>query len=120
MSVWEEEKDGSEMRVFRIPLKSGLEKEEEREERKEKEGVYNKMRKLQEDFPNLKVGGLLPDPLEAKLGDATPDPLEWTVIVFPQSYGPWRRWSSWDLFIPVTVWRGTGSATPVVGLYVQS
>ena len=42
---------------------------------------------LLEDFPNLKAGGLLPDPGESKEKGALAKSLEWKVAVFPQGRG---------------------------------
>ena len=83
LPVWEEDKKEEEgVRVFRVPreeMKGGGESE------------YKKVRDLLKDFPNLKVGGLLPDPAVQKEGVVITETTEWTVVVFPRGQGHWRR-----------------------------
>ena len=42
-----------------------------------------KTHRLLKDFPNMKVGGLLPDPELRKEKGLITEILEWTVVVFP-------------------------------------
>ena len=43
------------------------------------------------DFPNLKVGGLLPDPETKREGETTFETQEWRVIIFPRGQGYGRK-----------------------------
>ena len=43
-----------------------------------------KTQELLRDFPNLKLGGLLPDPVPKESGEMKYEPLKWSVVVFPQ------------------------------------
>ena len=71
-------------------FQEGRNKEEIRDRKKE-EYRYGKMRELLDDFPNLKVGGLLPDPNLKEKKVMVTETQEWTVVVFPRGQGHWRR-----------------------------
>ena len=67
-----------------------MEKEKE-EEVDQREQRYEQTRDLLKDFPNLKVGGLLPDPENSREGEMVYEMLEWTVIVFLRGQGQGKK-----------------------------
>ena len=82
MDVWEEDiKVGTGMRDFYI------EANKRKKEEKKSEHVSN----LLKDFPNLKVGGLLPDPVPEGGGVPIKETSEWTMVDFPRGRGPWKK-----------------------------
>ena len=49
--------------------------------------LTEKARVLLKDFPNLRVGGLVPDPEPKREGETVYEMQEWTIIVFPCGQG---------------------------------
>ena len=50
-----------------------------------------KMQELLRDFPHLRVGGLLPDPVPQEKEELCIQPLEWSAVVFPKYQGHGRK-----------------------------
>ena len=89
MSVWEEgiSIQGERRLVSRFENEGGKRKEESDRQKIE----YEKTHRLLRDFPNLKVGGLLPDPEPKREGETVYETQEWTVIVFPWGQGQGKK-----------------------------
>ena len=64
LSAWEEEEEGEgkESQVYRVPRKQRLGKKGNNETRKEREETYVKTPEWLEDFPNFKVGRTIAGP----------------------------------------------------------
>ena len=74
MDVWEEDiKESTGARDFCIEIGKG------KKERKRQENIND----LLKDFQNLKVSGLLPDPIPGQEGITVKETTEWTVVVYP-------------------------------------
>ena len=82
LPVLEEDKEQEEVRFFRVPRQIMRDKGEKE---------FKKVHNLLQDFPNLKVGGLLPDPTPKKDGVIVTETTEWTVVVFPRGQCHSRR-----------------------------
>ena len=84
MDVWEENiKEGE----CALEFQAVTGKREKEEEEVKGRGVKS----LIDDFPKLRVGGLLPDPTRKPEGVVIQETLEWTVVVFLRGRGRWRK-----------------------------
>ena len=84
IDVWEEDiKEGTGAWDFQVAVDT---RSRTKEETKSKE-----IKDLIKDFPNLKVRGLLPDPVTNKEWITIKETMEWTVVVFPRECSPWKK-----------------------------
>ena len=89
VSIWEEDKSEKGVVWF-----STVMEEYERKKREESWKAFERVRNqgLLRDFPNLKVGGLLPDPEHETEKPKRMVTHEWTVIVAPREAELRREW----------------------------
>ena len=93
MIVWEEDIKEGEGWEFQATVKTRKKKDWSMRDwsvQMEDVGVWEKVRSLEKEFPNLSTGGdLLPNPTFPVSGKKIYDTLEWTIVVFLQdpSYG---------------------------------
>ena len=64
-------------------MEKGKREKVKEKERKDELEEYKRMKKLLEDFPNLRTGGLLPIPEKFQIKNI-PKPVEWTVMGDPK------------------------------------